>query len=55
MRNKEVILRKLDKLESRIKKIGYNIRVKNIDDAFKIVESELEALVDIRSLIDHEE
>ena len=54
MRNKEVVLRKITKLESNIKKVGYNIKVNNLDEAFKQVGVILESIVDIESLINHE-
>lgn len=54
MRNKEVILTKLERLEAEIKLVGYNVRTANQDLAYEKVGKVLEDLGDIRSLINTE-
>lgn len=54
MRNKEVVLNKLERLEAEIKLIGYNIRTANQDIAFDKVAKVLEDLGDIRTLLNTE-
>ena len=54
MRNKEVILTKLERLEAEIKLVGYNIRTANQDAAYEKVGKVLEDLSDIRTLINTE-
>ena len=54
MRNKEVILAKLERLEAEIKLVGYNVRIANQDLAYEKVGKVLEDLGDIRSLINTE-
>jgi hypothetical protein len=54
MRNKEVILTKLERLEAEIKLVGYNVRTANQDVAYEKVGKVLEDLSDIRTLINTE-
>ena len=54
MRNKEVVLNKLERLEAEIKSIGYNIRTANLDVAFDKVGSVLESVGDIKTLLNTE-
>jgi hypothetical protein len=54
MRNKEVVQNKLERLEAEIKLIGYNIRTANHELAFEKVGAVLEALGDIKTLLNTE-
>lgn len=54
MRNKEVVLTKLERLEAEVKIIGYNIHKGDRDTAYEKVSEVLEAIGDIRTLLNTE-
>ena len=54
MRNKEVVQIKLERLEAEVKNIGYNIHKGNRDTAYAKVSEVLEAIGDIRTLLNTE-
>jgi len=54
MRNKEVVLIKLERLEAEVKIIGYNIHKGDRDAAYEKVSQVLEAISDIRTLLNTE-
>jgi len=55
MRYKESIQNKLYNLESRIKKIGFYIKTKDNDTAYEGVDTLLELIEEIHSLLNLEE
>ena len=54
MRNKEVVQIKLERLEAEVKNIGYNIHKGDRDTAYAKVSEVLEAIGDIRTLLNTE-
>ena len=54
MRNKEVVQTKLERLEAEVKLIGYNLHRGERDLAFDKVATILEAIGDIRTLLNTE-
>lgn len=54
MRNKDVVQIKLERLEAEVKNIGYNIHKGNRDVAYDKVTEVLEAIGDIRTLLNTE-
>ena len=54
MRNKEVVLTKLERLEAEVKIIVYNIHKGDRDTAYEKVSEVLEAIGDIRTLLNTE-
>jgi hypothetical protein len=54
MRNKDVVQIKLERLEAEVKNIGYNIHKGDRDTAYQKVEVVLEAIGDIRTLLNTE-
>jgi hypothetical protein len=54
MRNKEVVQIKLERLEAEVKLIGYNIHKGDRDKAYEKVTVVLEAIGDIRTLLNTE-
>lgn len=54
MRNKEVVQIKLERLEAEVKNIGYNIHKGDRDLAYEKVSLVLEAIGDIRTLLNTE-
>jgi hypothetical protein len=54
MRNKEVVQIKLERLEAEVKNIGYHVHKGNRDDAYTKVQEVLEAIGDIRTLLNTE-
>lgn len=54
MRNKDVVQIKLERLEAEVKNIGYNIHKGDRDTAYAKVSEALEAIGDIRTLLNTE-
>ena len=54
MRNKDVVQIKLERLEAEVKNIGYNIHKGDRDTAYEKVSEVLEAIGDIRTLLNTE-
>jgi len=54
MRNKDVVQIKLERLEAEVKNIGYNIHKGDRDTAYAKVSEVLEAIGDIRTLLNTE-
>lgn len=54
MRNKDVVQIKLERLEAEVKLIGYNIHKGDRDTAYAKVSEVLEAIGDIRTLLNTE-
>ena len=54
MGNKQVVLTKLERLEAEVKIIGYNIHKGDRDTAYEKVSEVLEAIGDIRTLLNTE-
>jgi hypothetical protein len=54
MRNKEVIERRLERLEGEVKNVGYLIRTQNLDEAFDKISIVLEHAGDIRTFLNGE-
>ena len=54
MRNKDVVQIKLERLEAEVKLIGYNIHKGERDVAYEKVNTVLEAIGDIRTLLNTE-
>jgi hypothetical protein len=54
MRNKDVVQIKLERLEAEVKNIGYNIHKGDRDTAYEKVSTVLDAIGDIRTLLNTE-
>jgi hypothetical protein len=54
MRNKDVVQIKLERLEAEVKNMGYNIHKGDRDTAYEKVSEVLEAIGDIRTLLNTE-
>lgn len=54
MRYKTSVEEKLERLESRLKRIGYNIKSNNRDEAFDEIGKVLEYISEIRTLLNKE-
>ena len=54
MRNKDVVQAKLERLEAEVKNIGYYIHRAENDSAYQKVATVLEAIGDIRTLLNTE-
>jgi hypothetical protein len=54
MRNKDVVQAKLERLEAEVKNIGFHIRRNEGDAAYTKVATVLEAIGDIRTLLNTE-
>jgi hypothetical protein len=54
MRNRDVVQIKLERLEAEVKLIGYNIHKADRDTAYEKVSVVLEAIGDIRTLLNTE-
>ena len=54
MRNKDVVQAKLERLEAEVKNIGFHIRRGEGDVAYEKVSTVLEAIGDIRTLLNTE-
>ena len=54
MKTKEAIQTKLERIEAKVKKIGYHIRRNEIDTAYNTIEKVLEYTSDIQTLLNRE-
>ena len=54
MRNKNLFEQKLERFESQVKNIGYNIHKNELDTAYQLVEDLLEKVGDLRTLLNTE-
>ena len=54
MRNKELFVQKLERFESEVKNIGYNIHRNELGTAYELVEVLLEKIGDLRTLLNTE-
>ena len=54
MRNKDLFVQKLERFEAEVKSIGYNIHRNERDVAYALVETLLEKIGDLRTLLNTE-
>lgn len=54
MRNKNLFEQKLERFESQVKNMGYNIHKNELDIAYQLVEDLLEKIGDLRTLLNTE-
>jgi len=54
MKTKEAIQNKLDRVEAKVKRIGYYIHRNEYDDAYKMIEKILDDTADIQTLLNRE-
>ena len=54
MRNKNLFEQKLERFESQVKNMGYNIHKNELDTAYQLVEDLLEKVGDLRTLLNTE-
>lgn len=54
MRNKNLFEQKLERFESQVKNMGYNIHKNELDTAYQLVEDLLEKIGDLRTLLNTE-
>lgn len=54
MKTKEVIQTKLERVEAKVKKIGYHIRREEYDTAFNMIEKILDDTADIQTYLNRE-
>jgi hypothetical protein len=54
MRNKDVVQTKLERLESEVKKVGYNIHKGDLNLAYEKIQVVLDAIGDIHTLLNTE-
>lgn len=54
MRNKDLFEQKLERFEAEVKSIGYNIHRNELDVAYDLVETLLEKIADLRTLLNTE-
>lgn len=54
MRNKDLFEQKLERFEAEVKSIGYSIHKNELDIAYDLVETLLEKIADLRTLLNTE-
>jgi len=54
MRNKNLFEQKLERFEAEVKGMGYNIHKNELDTAYSLVETLLEKIGDLRTLLNTE-
>lgn len=54
MKTKEAIQNKLDRVEAKVKRIGYHIHRNEYDDAYNMIEKILDDTADIQTLLNRE-
>ena len=54
MRNKDLFEQKLERFEAEVKNMGYNIHKRELDVAYELVETLLEKIGDLRTLLNTE-
>jgi hypothetical protein len=54
MRNKDLFEQKLERFEAEVKNMGYNIHKQELDTAYSLVETLLEKIGDLRTLLNTE-
>jgi hypothetical protein len=54
MKTKEVIQTKLERVEAKVKRIGYHIRREEYDTAFDMIEKILDDTADIQTYLNRE-
>jgi len=54
MRNKDLFEQKLERFEAEVKNMGYNIHKQELDTAYALVETLLEKIGDLRTLLNTE-
>lgn len=54
MKTKEAIQNKLDRVEAKVKRIGYHIHRNEYDDAYSMIEKILDDTADIQTLLNRE-
>jgi hypothetical protein len=54
MRNKDLFEQKLERFETEVKKVGYNIHKNELDVAYALIEDLLEKISDLRTLVNTE-
>ena len=55
MKNKELVLRRLESLESKMKRLRNALNERNVDDARQILQEVLELRDDTQSIIEREQ
>jgi hypothetical protein len=55
MKNKELVLRRVESLESKLKRLRNAINERNIDSARQILQETLELRDDIQSIVERED
>jgi hypothetical protein len=55
MKNKELVLRRVESLEGKLKRLRNALNERNIDDARKILQETLELRDDIQSIVEREQ
>jgi hypothetical protein len=55
MRNKELVLRRVESLEGKLKRLRNALNERNIDDARQILQETLELRDDIQSIVEREQ
>jgi hypothetical protein len=54
MKTKEVMQTKLERVEAKVKKIGYHIRLEEYKEAFEMIEKILDDTADIQTFLNRE-
>lgn len=54
MRNKEVIENNIERIEAKIKKVGYHIKRNEMQEGFDLIEKILEITSNIQTLLNRE-
>ena len=54
MKNKEAIQTKLERVQAKVKKIGYHIRRNELEEGYNMVERILNDTADIQTLLNRE-
>ena len=54
MRNKDLFVQKLERFEAEVKNVGYNIHRNELDIAYGLIETLLEKIGDLRTLLNTE-
>ena len=55
MKNKELVLRRVESLEGKLKRLRNALNERNIDDARQILQETLELRDDIQSIVEREQ
>jgi len=54
MRNKEVIENNIERIEAKVKKVGYHIKRNEVQEGFDLIEKILEITSNIQTLLNRE-